>query len=90
MTVHDWRGHVRFFTENDLRTMVESIGFRTVETGYEEVFYNVFHDAYFEETHPVIQNWRKHMLKDNRQFANDVHIMAEKPKASHLQCLHAL
>lgn len=78
MVVHDWRGHVRFFTADDLRTIVESCGFRVKEVGFEEVFYEVFHEEYFLEPRPVLSNWRKRILRHNRCFANDVYLVAEK------------
>ena len=80
MTVHDWRGHVRFFTERDLTTMLKSIGFEIIEVGFEEVFYDVFHDDYFSDPMPTLQQWKIDVLKQHRQFANDIYVVAEKPQ----------
>ncbi len=78
MSFHDWRGHVRFFTADDLRSMAEDAGFSGVEYGFEQIFYDVFHDAYFADPSPYLPGWQKSILKNHRQFANDVFLIATK------------
>jgi SAM-dependent methyltransferase len=78
MSVHDWRGHVRFFTAADLETMTQSAGFSVAKVGYEEIFYDVFHEAYFDDPKPYMPGWYKRVLKEHRQFANDVFLIATK------------
>ena len=78
MSFHDWRGHVRFFTASDLETMVRAAGFSVEEIGYEEIFYEAFHEDYFAEPSPHLPRWRIPVLKQHRQFANDVYIVAAK------------
>jgi SAM-dependent methyltransferase len=78
MLVHDWRGHVRFFTADDLRTMTTAAGFIEVEAGFEQIFYDVFHEAYLQDPAPYLPGWQQTILKKHRQFANDVYYIASK------------
>lgn len=78
MAFHDWRGHVRFFTADELRLMAEAAGFSVVRHGFEQVFYDVFHDAYFVDARPSLPGWQQTILQDHRQFANDVFLVAAK------------
>jgi SAM-dependent methyltransferase len=78
MIMDDWRGHVRFFTGRDLQTLVQAAGFKTKRIGYEEIFYEVFHEQYFKDPIPRLPVWRKSILQKQRHFANDVYIVATK------------
>jgi len=82
MTFNDWRGHVRFFTAADLTTMLGAAGFAVAEHGFEEVFYDVFHDDYFVDAKPRMQGWRKKILQSHRQFGNDLFIVGIKGSPS--------
>lgn len=78
MTVHDWRGHVRFYTYNDLVTMLDASGFDIIDSGFNEVFYNIIHSDYFVEPRPIISNWKKNIIKNYPQFSNDIWIVGVK------------
>ena len=78
MTVHDWRGHVRFFTYNDLVTMLDASGFDVIEYGFNEIFYNILYDEHFAEPRPFLPNFKKDILKKYPQFSNDVWIVGAK------------
>jgi SAM-dependent methyltransferase len=78
MVFNDWRGHVRFFTERDLRVLLEAVGFKVVEVGYKEVFYETFDDVHFYDSLPTTQVWRRNIIRNHPQFSNDIYIVAEK------------
>lgn len=78
MQVHDWRGHVRFFTERDLRVMVEAAGFRVVDVQYREIFYDVLFEDYYADPTINLSGWKVDLLKNHPMFRNDVIIVAEK------------
>jgi len=78
MTVHDWRGHVRFFTDRDLNVMLERAGFRVATFHFREIFYDVLYDEYFVDNEIKIAEWRIEILKNYPQFRNDILVVAEK------------
>jgi predicted SAM-dependent methyltransferase len=78
MTVHDWRGHVRFFTVNDIIAMLEESGFIIEDFGFNEVFYNIIFDNYFVESRPFLPNYKKEIIRNYPQFSNDLWITASK------------
>lgn len=78
MAMHDWRGHVRFFTDTDLRTMTAAAGFSPVTVGFEQVFYDAFHPELFEQPMPLLPGWQREILRKHRQFANDVYLVARR------------
>lgn len=78
MSITDWRGHVRFFTAKDLQTMVAAAGFRLDRVGYEEIFYDAFHAGYFAEPTPSLPGFKKDVLRQHRQFANDIFVVATR------------
>lgn len=78
MQVHDWRGHVRFFTERDLKVMVEAAGFRVVDVQYREIFYDVMFADYFENPGVYLSGWKIDLLEKHPRFRNDIILVAEK------------
>jgi ubiquinone/menaquinone biosynthesis C-methylase UbiE len=78
MKFHEWRGHVRLYTSQELGKMVQAVGFDVEEFGFEEVFYDVIHGDYFYEAQPRLSRWRKAILGKHRQFCNDVYLIAIK------------
>lgn len=79
MAFHAWRGHVRFYTEGDLRTMLESIGFRIVETQFCEVLYSSIIEEYFKFPAKDIPAWKADLLTAIPDFRNEIILIAEKP-----------
>ncbi|GEP01877.1 class I SAM-dependent methyltransferase [Methylobacterium haplocladii] len=78
MQVHDWRGHVRFFSERDLSVMLQSAGFEIVEIGYREIYYDVLFDDHFVDPNIYIQGWRTDILRDMPSARNDIYVVAQK------------
>lgn len=81
MAVHDWRGHVRFFTQRDLQVMLENAGFRVLDVQFREVFYDVLFEDYFTNPRFEIPEWKVEILKHHANFRNDIMIVAEKNEA---------
>jgi len=78
MQVDDWRGHVRFFTERDLRVMVEKAGFKVVDVQYREIFYDVLFEDYYVDPAINLSGWKIELLKNYPMFRNDIILIAEK------------
>ena len=78
MVFTEWRGHVRFYSEGDLRTMVEKAGMHVVESGFFEILYNSVLEDYFVDPAVRIPQWRVDLLTDNPELRNEVILVAEK------------
>ena len=78
MTFHEWRGHVRFFTETDLRTLIEAAGAHVVECELWEVLYNNLWEEYFVEPQLQIPRWRANLLTEYPVYRNEIILVAEK------------
>jgi predicted SAM-dependent methyltransferase len=78
MAVHDWRGHVRFFTRRDLTVMLEHAGFKLKSVEYREVFYDKFFPEYFKVADPEIAEWRIKILEEFPQFRNEIMVVGVK------------
>jgi SAM-dependent methyltransferase len=78
MQFHFWRGHTRFFTDRDLTTMVESVGFKKEAIEYNECFYDVFFDDYFKRPQPHLSGYKRRLLKKAPFLRNDITIIASK------------
>ena len=79
MTFTTWRGHVRFYSATDLRTLLEAAGFKVIETQFHEVLYNSFPDEYFRNPTRTIPRWRADLLTQFPQYRNEIIMVAEKP-----------
>lgn len=78
MVFNEWRGHVRFYTESDLRTLLEAAGAKVVETHLCEVLYNSVPEEYFTQPNTRLPRWRVNLLTEFPAFRNEVMIWAEK------------
>ncbi|MGH9377665.1 MAG: methyltransferase domain-containing protein [Terriglobia bacterium] len=79
MSFNAWRGHVRFFSAGDLRTLIEAAGFELVETQFEEVIYNSFVDEYFRNPTRSIPRWRADLLTLCPGYRNEIIMVGRKP-----------
>lgn len=73
-----WRGHVRFFTESDLRTIVERCGFTHAQTRFFHCFYDVFFPEFFRQPVPRLQQYKARMLAQMPSLRNDITVIARK------------
>ena len=80
MVFHEWRGHVRFFTEGDLRKLLECAGGRVVECRLHEVLYNSVPERYFVQPNVAIPGWRASLLTEFPALRNEILMVAEKPR----------
>ena len=78
MLFTQWRGHNRFFTSNDLKTLLEKSGFSIVDTHFYEVLYNSFNDEYFNFPISSIPKWKADVLTWIPQHRNELIIIGEK------------
>jgi SAM-dependent methyltransferase len=78
MVFTEWRGHVRFYSDADLRTLVETAGFNVLESGFYEVLYNSVLEKYFVDPFVRIPQWRVDLLTENPELRNEVILVAEK------------
>ena len=78
MLFDDWRGHVRFFTADDLRQMADAAGLDTVETEFAEVLYASVPEAVFPDPIVHMPAWRARILTAVPSLRNDVAIVAVK------------
>jgi len=78
MVFHDWRGHVRFYSEGDLRTLIEACGGGIVECELHEVLYNSIPEKYFVEPQTQMPRWRATLLTEFPALRNEILIVAAK------------
>ena len=78
MSFHAWRGHCRFFSEKDIRKMLESVGYKFVESKFFEIFYNSFCHDYFYYPITQIPKWRADILTRIPGYRNELIVVAEK------------
>jgi SAM-dependent methyltransferase len=79
MVFHNWRGHVRFYSEGDLRALLSAAGASVVrEVAMREVFYNILWDDYFVRPERTVVKWRADLLRDFPVYRNELMIVAEK------------
>ncbi len=82
MVFNEWRGHVRFYTEGDLRSIVEAAGAGVIETRLLEALYNSVPEEYFVQPNITMPRWKACLLNDFPQLRNEVVVVAEKGAAS--------
>ncbi|MGQ9663602.1 MAG: FkbM family methyltransferase [Kiritimatiellia bacterium] len=85
MVFDEWRGHVRFYTAADLKTLLEAAGARVLECRHYEVLYNSVPEEYFVEPFVKIPRWRAQLLTEFPPLRNEVMILAEKGPHSSLR-----
>ena len=78
MTFSFWRGHVRFFTSKDLRTLLEKVGLHTRTVHYSHCFLEVLFEEYFKNAAPSLPAWKKRMVAEVPWLRNEVVVIAEK------------
>jgi SAM-dependent methyltransferase len=78
MVFNDWRGHVRFYTEADLRTVLEATGFEVIDCELQEVVYNSVPEEYFAAPFLRMPRWRANLLTEFPQFRNETLVVAKK------------
>jgi SAM-dependent methyltransferase len=78
MVFTEWRGHVRFFSEMDLRTLLERSGMRIVESRFHEALYNSLWKRYFVEPFLRMPRWRADLLSRFPEFRNEIMMVAQK------------
>ena len=79
MVFHEWRGHVRYFTEGDLRTLVTAAGGSVTDVQLHEVLYNSLPEDYFVSPNTRLPKWRAGLLSEFPQFRNEIFVIAERP-----------
>jgi FkbM family methyltransferase len=79
MVFHEWRGHVRYFTEGDLRGLVKAAGGAVTDVKLYEVLYNSFPEEYFVSPNTRMPKWRAELLTEFPQFRNEIFVIAERP-----------
>ncbi|MGA2186658.1 MAG: class I SAM-dependent methyltransferase [Bryobacteraceae bacterium] len=78
MVFSEWRGHVRFYTEGDLTTLLERVGLVVMRTSLYEVLYNSVPEHYFVNPFLQMPRWRAELLTRFPVYRNEVMIIAEK------------
>ena len=73
-----WRGHVRFFTERDLRTLVEGSGMAFHSASYFQCFYDILLEEYFSNPVAKLAEWKLRMLRETPWLRNDIAVIARK------------
>lgn len=79
MVFHEWRGHVRYFTEGDLRTLISAAGGAVTDVKLHEILYNSFPEERFVSPNTRLPRWRANLLTEFPQFRNEIFVIAEKP-----------
>jgi FkbM family methyltransferase len=77
MVFHDWRGHVRFFSDGDLRKLVAEAGGSVVSSSLLEVHYDSVPQRYFVRPNVEIPKWRASLLTEFPQYRNEIMVVAE-------------
>jgi FkbM family methyltransferase len=78
MVFHEWRGHVRFYTEGDVRGLLEAAGAEVLECRFREVLYNSVPEEYFVEPNTRLPRWRIDLLREIPQCRNELMMIATK------------
>jgi SAM-dependent methyltransferase len=78
MTISKWRGHVRFFTAEDISTMLESAGIQADAVDYFHAFYATFDSDSF--TRPILEapRWLIDAIVSEPELRNDVVVIGKK------------
>lgn len=79
MVFHEWRGHVRYFSEGDLRKLSETAGLTVIDCELQEILYNSVPEEYFVDPFLRMPRWRADLLTDFPNLRNEILMIAEKP-----------
>jgi FkbM family methyltransferase len=77
MVFHEWRGHVRFYSRQDLETLLDAAGFDVVEVRHEEVLYNSFPEEQFVKPNNWLPKWRADLLRALPQLRNEIMVVGQ-------------
>lgn len=77
MVFHEWRGHVRFYSKQDLETLLDAAGFDVVEVRHEEVLYNSFPEEQFAKPNNWLPKWRADLLRALPQLRNEIMVVGQ-------------
>lgn len=77
MVFHEWRGHVRFYSRQDLETLLDAAGFDVVEVRLEEVLYNSFPEEQFAHPNNWLPKWRADLLRALPQLRNEIMVVGQ-------------
>jgi FkbM family methyltransferase len=78
MVFSEWRGHVRFYTEGDLRALLEAAGAGVVDCQLREVLYHSVPEEFFVAPNTSLPRWRVNLLQEFPPLRNEVLIVAQK------------
>jgi SAM-dependent methyltransferase len=78
MVFHDWRGHVRFYSEADLTTLLDAANLTAIDKEYVEVYYDSVPSEFFVSPNVTIPAWRAKLLTEVPTFRSDIMVVAEK------------
>ncbi len=78
MVFHEWRGHVRFYSEADLQTLLGAAGAKVIESSFCEVLYNSLWERYFVDPFLRMPQWRVDLLSRFPEFRNELIVVGEK------------
>ena len=78
MVFDEWRGHVRFYAEGDLRTLLENAGAKVVDCQLREVLYDSVPEELFRTPNTKLPRWRVNLLKEFPALRNEILVLAEK------------
>jgi FkbM family methyltransferase len=78
MVFHEWRGHVRYYTQGDLTTLLEAAGAKVIECQLREVLYNSLPEEYFVQPFTTMPKWRADLLAEFPALRNEILMLAEK------------
>jgi FkbM family methyltransferase len=77
MVFHEWRGHVRFYSQQDLETLLDAAGFDVVETRFEEILYNSYPEEQFAAPNNWLPKWRADLLRELPHLRNEIMIVGQ-------------
>ena len=82
MAFHEWRGHVRFFSVADLRTLLAAADLDVVDCEFREILYNSLLEAYFTEPVRTFPSWKAKLLSDFPHLRNEILLVATKSRST--------
>nr|WP_282572147.1 methyltransferase domain-containing protein [Roseomonas acroporae] len=79
MVMGHWRGPVRFFTAEDMETMLRAAGFDVAATEFAHCFYHAFLPGHFARPEPALAGWKLDIVVPHPQFRNTLTVFAQRP-----------
>lgn len=78
MHFDNWRGHVRFFTAQDIIEMASTSGFKSANCEFSHCFYNILFDEYFLDPGIKMSGWKRKLMTESPWLRNELVVIAEK------------